>query len=65
MRMLATPLLYGQEQLPVDALLAKIDRATRDDVMVVARRLLAPRRQMLVAMGPVSARSLRLMLPGG
>jgi predicted Zn-dependent peptidase len=65
MRMLAAPLLYGQKHLPVNALLARIDRATRDDVMRVARERLRPERQTLVAMGPVAARSLELTLPRG
>ena len=65
MRMLATPLLYGEKHLPVNELLARIDRATRDDVMRVARALLRPERQTLVAMGPVAARSLELTLPRG
>jgi predicted Zn-dependent peptidase len=49
----------------VNALLARIDRATRDDVMRVARERLRPERQTLVAMGPVAARSLELTLPRG
>jgi predicted Zn-dependent peptidase len=63
MRMLATPALYGQEHRPIDFVLRRIDRVTREDVARVARRFLDPERQMLVGMGPVARRMLAAEIP--